>query len=541
MEEVMTSDVTATDALKTWWDNADFNGKEFCQVKENGDLVLKKTDSHKERTIGTLTAENASMVTRALLEKFPEVEARVDEVAAEWAAAEDRVKLTGKVSRLKEYLLHTSAIGDFHSLLQKVAAWERTLHELVQNNYKQKLELIEKAEKLSEENEHWKETTQELKDMVEQWKSLGYVEKERNDELWTRMEAARNKFFERKRQHHEDQEKEMLQNLDLKMEIVEKAEKHAASEEWKEATENFRQLMDQWKSVGRTMAEKNEELWNRFILAQNVFFERKRAHFEAIKLEQEANYALKIAIIEKAEAIKDSTDWNKTAQAYAALMEEWKSVGRVPLEKADELWNRFNEAKEVFFSNRRQHQEVMRITLEDNYAQKLGLLKRAEELKHSNQWREATEEINELMNEWKKIGPVPREHVNTVWEQFIGARKFFFERKDADRERRKQQVEKQFEHIFGKTKNFVHQLETELKEEEDRLVDFRNALESVTPGNKEEELRNHLNKLIGQCEVKIKHKQTKIEEVRVQLQELEGKKNKKQEEKKQEASEPEVG
>jgi hypothetical protein len=376
--------------------------------------------------------------------------------------------------------------------------------------------------------------------MVEQWKNLGYVEKERNDALWTRMEAARNKFFERKRQHHEDQEKEMLQNLDLKMEIVENAEKYAASEDWKEATEYFRQLMDQWKAVGRTIPEKNEELWNRFILAQNNFFERKRAHFEAIKLEQEANYALKVAIIEKAEAIKDSTDWNKTAQAYAGLMDEWKSVGRVPIEKADELWNQFNEAKEVFFSNRRQHQEVLRITLEDNYAQKLGLLKQAEELKHSNQWREATEEINELMNEWKKIGPVPREHMNTVWEQFITARKFFFERKDADRERRKQQVEKQFEHVFSKTENFLHQLKTELKEEEERLADFRNALDNVTPGNKEEELRNHLNKLIAQCEVKIKHKQTKMEEVQVQLEELKTKKTRKDQEKKQTASEPEA-
>lgn len=535
----MNSDVTAVDALKTWWDNADFNGKEFCEVKENGDLVLKKTESHKERTIGTLTPENAAMVTRALLEKFPEVEARVDEVAAEWNASEDRVKLIGKVSRLKEYLLHTSAIGDFNRLLEKVTGWEQTLHELVQNNYKVKLELIEKAEKLSEENEHWKETTQELKEMVEQWKNLGYVEKERNDALWARMEAARNKFFERKRQHHEDQEKEMLQNLDLKMEIVENAEKYAASEDWKEATEYFRQLMDQWKAVGRTIPEKNEELWNRFILAQNNFFERKRAHFEAIKLEQEANYALKVAIIEKAEAIKDSTDWSKTAQAYAGLMDEWKSVGRVPIEKADELWNQFNEAKEVFFSNRRQHQEVLRITLEDNYAQKLGLLKRAEELKHSNQWREATEEINELMNEWKKIGPVPREHMNTVWEQFITARKFFFERKDADRERRKQQVEKQFEHVFSKTENFLHQLKTELKEEEERLADFRNALENVTPGNKEEELRNHLNKLIAQCEVKIKHKQTKMEEVQVQLEELKTKKTRKDQEKKQPAPAPE--
>ena len=75
---------------------------------------------------------------------------------------------------------------------------------------------------------------------------------------------------------------------------------------------------------------------------------------------------------------------------------------------------------------------------EENYAQKLALLKRAEMLQDSTQWREATEELNELMTEWKKIGPVPRKHSNEIWERFIGARKKFFERKDANREKRKQ-------------------------------------------------------------------------------------------------------
>jgi len=164
------------------------------------------------------------------------------------------------------------------------------------------------------------------------------------------------------------------------------------------------------------------------------------------------------------------------------------------------------------------------VTLDDNYAQKIALVKRAEELKNSNQWRETTEEMNELMEEWKKIGPVPREHMNTMWEQFIGARRFFFDRKDADREKRKQQQEKQNQQRFGKAQNFLTQLEIELKEEQEKLSDFRNALDNVTPGHKEEELRAHLNKLISQCEIKISHKETKIEDIRKQVQEMGDKK-----------------
>jgi len=525
----MTTEVTPTNALQQWWNNADFAGKEFCELKENGELVLKKTNTHPERTIASLTPENVAALSKALIDKFPEVEGRAKELQQEWETTEDKLKLMGKVSRLKDYLLHTNAIGDFNSLLEKVAEWDNVIAIAVEANHKQKLAITEQAEKLAAESDNWKETTQTLKDLADQWKNIGYVEKQRNDELWSRLEEAKNKFFERKRQHQEDNEKEMLQNLDLKLELVEKAESLAQSEEWKNTTEVYRQLMDQWKAIGHTWNDKNEELWNRFILAKNTFFERKNAHFEVIKAEQEQNYALKLALAERAEAMKDSKDWTKTTAAYAALMEEWKAIGRVPAEKADELWNRLNAAKEVFFNNKRHHTETLRVALEDNYAQKLSLAKRAEELKNATQWREVTEEMNELFTEWKKIGPVPREYGDTLWEQFIAARKHFFNRKDADREKRKQHFERKMQEKEERSRSFLIELENELKEEQEKLVDFRNALENVTPGNKEKELRAHLEKLIKGCEQKIKHKEQMIADVKKQTEEIETKKKKEQE------------
>ena len=191
---------------------------------------------------------------------------------------------------------------------------------------------------------------------------------------------------------------------------------------------------------------------------------------------------------------------------------------------ADELWGRLTAAKEVFYGNKRQHTEAVRVAMEDNLARKQALVKRAEELKHANQWREATEEMNELLAEWKKIGPVPREHMDSLWEQFITARKFFFDRKDADRERRKQQYEQQQRYKNEKMNNFLVQIEAELAEEQEKLADFQTALQNVTPGNKEEELRAHLEKLIRQCETKIRHKEEKINEVKKQAEELEAKK-----------------
>lgn len=518
----MTQDANATSQLQSWWENVVFPGKAFFQLKETGELVLKATDAHPERTITTLTADNADAATKALIEKFPEVEGKVKELQAEWEAADDKLKLMGKLTRTREYLMHSHAIGDFHSLILSLDEHEKVIARIIEENHAAKLTLVQQAETLVDKD-NWKETTQSLRDLAEQWKHIGFVDKQRNDELWNRLEAARNKFFERKRQHQEGQEKDMLQNLDLKMELVEKAENNAASEEWKETTELFKQLMDQWKSIGRTLPEKNEELWNRFIAAKNAFYDRKKQHFESIQQEQESNYVVKLALVEKAEALKESTDWTGTSQAYADLMEEWKNAGRVPVDKADELWNRLNAAKEHFFQGKRHHFEAFRVSLEDNYAQKMSLLKRAESLKNSTHWRESTEELNELMTEWKKIGPVPREHSDRIWEEFIAARTFFFNRKDADRERRKSQAEKQLVNRTQQTRNFLVKLEEELKEEQSKLDDFKEGLNNITTGPKEEELRQHLQKLIAQSEHKVKHKLEKMEEVKTQLNDLESK------------------
>ncbi len=276
--------------------------------------------------------------------------------------------------------------------------------------------------------------------------------------------------------------------------------------------------MEEWKKTGRTVADKNEALWQRFIGAKNVFFDRKKQHFEVIQQEQSLNIVAKEDIITRAEAIQNSTEWNKTTDEYAAMLEEWKKIGRVGADKSDELWNRFNAAKDVFFTAKKQHFETVKVSLDDNYAQKLALLKRAESLQHSTRWREATDELIELMEEWKKIGPVPRKYSDEIWEQFSAARKKFFERKDANRDHRKQQAEKYKTQKVQQASGFLRKLEDELKEEEDKLEDFKNGIQNITPGKKAEELREHLEKLIRQTEHKIEHKKEKIEEMRKQME-----------------------
>lgn len=506
------------------WNELDFAGKEFCSLNEEQELVLNATAHSQERKLSAVTPENYATVAAALAEKFKEVEIKVQELESEWTQQEDKLKLSGKISRLKDYIQRANAIGNYTPIYTSLADKEKVVQQLYDDHYAEKLKLAEKAEAL-QDSEDWKASTEAFRTIVEEWKAASPADKGRSEKLWERIENARNHFYERKRQHQEVVEQDMMQNLDLKLEICETAEHHAHSEDWRKSSDLMKELMDKWKTIGRVAsAEKNEELWNRFIRARNIFFDRKKQHFELIQTEQETNYDHKLALVEKAEMLSDNTDWKETTTSLAQIMDEWKNIGKVPFEKADELWNRLQAARDKFFSAKRQSAEEFKVGLEDNYAQKLALLNRAEQLKNSDNWKEVTEEMNDLMQEWKKIGHIPREYGDEIWERFIAARHLFFDRKDADRDKRKARFQNQLDSRFQQTRQFLDKIRSELEEEESKLADFRESLHNTTgTGSKEEELRKHLENLIHQIEKKLPARREKIAEVTRQYEELQQK------------------
>lgn len=517
------STTAATDQLKQWWDAKLFDGKEFCSVDDNGALTVQPFG---DKIITVLNHITGDAVIQNLIDKYVDLTKQLNELTAEWAESEDKLKLMGKLNRLRDYMGHVNAIGDFAPLLQKVKEFELQIQQLIEQNYQTKLALVAEAEAIAVENNNWKDITQKFKDISEKWKTLGFVDKKRNEELWERLEVIKSKFFEEKRSHQEDIGKEMLQNLDLKMELVEKAEAYANSENWKETTEIFKQLLEDWKKIGRTLPEKNESLWQKFIAAKNNFFDRKKLHTDQIKVEQEANYIKKLAIVEKAETIQDSTEWAITTQAYADLMNEWKGIGSVPSEYGNSLWERFSAAKEVFFNAKRAKTEVYKSMLEENLTKKQNIIDKAEAIKNSTNWREATEEMNQLFDEWKKIGHVGKEHTEPLWEKFISARKHFFNRKDQDRDRRKQQYEKNKELHLIQAKNFLATLLNESEDEEAQIIEFRENLNNISEGPKSQELHSHLTKLIVEIEQRIKNRAPKIADLKAQIQQLEQEHNK---------------
>ncbi len=507
-----------------FWEQLSFDGKPFCKLDEQGNLLLIADQLYPERVLSHIHGQNATTVIQALCDKFKEVQQKTEELKQEIAQAAEPVRFQGKLQRLKAYLLNANAIGDYRPLLSFVSEKQELIQEQLKTNEQVRQSLVAKAQQLKDAEE-FKNTTEAFRELVEEWKKAPYIEKEVSDKLWEQIESARNHFYDRKRSFQEAVDIEMMQNLDLKLELCEKAELLSQSDSWKDTSEAYKQLMEDWKKIGRVASvEKNDELWNRFVAAKNSFFDRKSAHQNLIMEEQEANYLAKSNLVEQAEAIKESTNWKETAAIYAKILEDWKAIGKVPFEKADELWNRMQAAKDHFFNAKRQQAETYKVGLEDNYAQKKALLDRIETIKNATDWRDATQEINELLSTWKTIGPIPREYGDSLWEQFIAARQHFFKRKDEDREARKGKFVQQISNRLQQSQHFLATIEEELAEDESKLAEFKEILAGTGDEDaKDKEIKANLVKLVDQIEKRMPNRLSKIADVKAQIQELEDK------------------
>jgi hypothetical protein len=243
----------------------------------------------------------------------------------------------------------------------KQASFENFEHDLL-DNLSKKIELCEKAEALQDSSE-WKKTTEAYMAMNEEWKKIGMVPKHRVEELWFRFCTAKDVFFARKKEHIGDIQVEQEENLAKKLELVAKAEALRDSKQWKETTEVFNTLMEEWKKIGKVPQEKSEEVWNAFLAPKNHFYEQKNQHFSKIKVQLEDNHARKMAIVEHAESLQHSMDFDSATTEFMDMFEEWKKIGRVPKEYGDEAWERFQKAKKQFFDRKDENREKRKLEL----------------------------------------------------------------------------------------------------------------------------------------------------------------------------------
>ena len=220
-------------------------------------------------------------------------------------------------------------------------------------NLEAKEAFCQEAEKLAE-NENVLDAFRELQKLHEQWKEFGPVAKEFREEIWDRFKAATAVINKKYQAYFEGQKEKFAENLQAKAALCEKVEAFAAQEiassnEWNAISKQIEDIQKEWRSIGFASKKDNQKIYDRFRAACDAFYGRKRDFYSQYKDSMNENLDKKLAIIEKAEALKESKDWKKTTDLFINLQKEWKEIGAVPRKKSEQLWKRFRAACDAFF------------------------------------------------------------------------------------------------------------------------------------------------------------------------------------------------
>jgi hypothetical protein len=199
-------------------------------------------------------------------------------------------------------------------------------------------------------------------------------------------------------------------------------------EELEKLARELHEIQERWKTVAEAPRAQAQALWHRYRQAADPLQTRVREFFAHRNEERRGNLEKKLALIERAEAVADSTDWIKTADELKKLQAEWQQVGPVPRQDSKATWKRFREACDRFFTRRNADLAVRKEAWAANLARKEAMCKRAEELAASTEWEKGAAEIRRLQAEWKTVGPVRRNKSEAIWQRFRAASDLFFER-----------------------------------------------------------------------------------------------------------------
>lgn len=362
----------------------------------------------------------------------------------------------------KEYQTYSEAFYDLIKINNQFRDYD------FKKNLELKTALCEAVEKLQDEKDIISAFHQ-LQKLHQQWREIGPVAKDLREELWSRFKAASTVINKRHQQHFENLKAKEQENLEAKTAICEQIEgidyvALKTFKDWDEKNNEVLALQQKWRTIGFTPKKHNTKIFERFRAACDVFFTKKTEFYKAIKAEMEKNLEKKRALCEKAEALKDSTDWKGTTEKLIALQKEWKTIGQVTRRHSDSIWKRFITACDYFFDNKNKNVSSQKSEEQANLEAKKALIEKVKTMDESLETEEAISTLKEWIAEWNEIGHVPFKEKDKVYKAFHEAVDAQFDRLKVDqRDRRMKSYRNNVSEMAGKGKG-------KLYSERDRLM-----------------------------------------------------------------------
>lgn len=308
----------------------------------------------------------------------------------------------------------TETWKNFHHNVEQFYDLLRINHEMRAYDFKKNLEiktrLCESAEKLAED-EDVVAAFHALQKLHQEFRETGPVAKEQREEIWNRFKAASTTVNKRHQDFFLGRKQEEEENLAKKTNLCEQVEalnfeSLSTMAEWDAMSQLVIGMQNEWKTVGFTPRKQNQAIFERFRTACDRFFTAKAHYFRSLRETLADNLAQKTALCQRAEELKDSTDWSNTTNAFVALQAEWKKIGPVAHKVSDAVWKRFNTACNAFFDRKKEANSGVHEEEQANLAKKLDVIARLQQLadEGSEQLQQA---VKALQAEWAAIGHVP--------------------------------------------------------------------------------------------------------------------------------------
>ena len=302
-------------------------------------------------------------------------------------------------------------------------------------NLAKKQAILDELKEIIASDESLKKTYDDFRALQDRWKEIGPVPAAENSNLWNNYHFLVEKFFDKVRIGRELRDLDMKKNLDSKIELCEKAEELLDEKSITKAFKALQKLHEEWKEVGPVPQEKKDEIWERFKAATDKINQIRREHYAKIEEEQAGNLETKKALCDKAEELiaEEYTSvnaWQKKSNELSEIFNVWKTVGPASKKDNEEIWQRFRGAMDTFFAKKKAFFASLKDRQTENLERKTQLCIEAEALMESTEWKNATEQMKKLQEEWKTIGPVPKRHTDKIWKRFRAACDTFFNRKN---------------------------------------------------------------------------------------------------------------
>ncbi len=318
---------------------------------------------------------------------------------------------------------------------EKKAAAQEALEVVRKENYKKKLEILDRFKALIEKANTEGASYNEFKAILQEWKEIKEVPADKANELWKAYQQYAEQFYDIQKLNNEFREYDFKKNMEAKIAICEEAEKLADEPDIVAAFRKLQKLHQDYRETGPVSKESREEIWNRFKTASTVINKRHQQHFEELKDKEKENLDQKTVICELLEAIEYDKlttfqNWNDKTQEVLALQKKWKDIGFAPAKQNQKIFERFRAACDQFFSRKGEFFKQAKTDMTANLEKKTALCEQAEALKDSTDWKATGDKMAELQKQWREIGPVQKKYTNSIWKRFIGACDYFYEQRD---------------------------------------------------------------------------------------------------------------